>query len=292
MLATLIIVFREVIEAGLIVGIVLAATSGVAGRGRWIGLGIAGGVLGACLVAGFADVLSNMLAGTGQEIFNASVMGLAVVMLTAHNVWMAREGRHIGQEMKTMGSDVARGQRSLMAMAVVVGVAILREGSEIALFLYGIALSEGAGGASMFLGGAIGLALGALISALMYFGLLRIPTQHVFTVTSRLIALLAAGMAAQAVVFLQQAGIVTALSHVLWDTSYLLSEHSVPGKALHSLMGYTDRPTGMQLLVYVTTLAIIFGLMRWLGHPPRVGAPARLKSVKSTGAAHTAGVSD
>ena len=74
MLATLIIVFREVIEAGLIVGIVLAATKGVAGRGRWIGLGIAMGVLGACLVAAFADTLSNMLAGTGQEIFNASVM--------------------------------------------------------------------------------------------------------------------------------------------------------------------------------------------------------------------------
>ncbi len=268
MLATLIIVFREVIEAGLIVGIVLAATKGVAGRGRWIGLGIAMGVLGACLVAAFADTLSNMLAGTGQEIFNASVMALAVLMLTAHNVWMAREGRHIGQEMNSLGREVAGGQRSLAAMAVVVGVAILREGSEIALFLYGIALSEGSGGASMFLGGAIGLALGAVISAAMYFGLLRIPTRHVFTVTSRLIALLAAGMAAQAVVFLQQAGIVSALSQVVWDSSALLSEHSLPGKALHSLMGYADRPTALQLLVYVATLAMIFTLMRWFGHPP------------------------
>jgi len=269
MLATLIIVFREVIEAGLIVGIVMAATSGVAGRGRWIGFGIAMGVLGACLVAAFADSLSNMLAGAGQEIFNASVMALAVVMLTAHNVWMAREGRQMGLEMKSLGTDVAGGRRSLAAMAIVVGVAILREGSEIALFLYGIALSEGSGGASMFLGGAIGLALGALVSALMYFGLLRIPTQHVFAVTSRLIALLAAGMAAQAVVFLQQAGMLTSLSQVVWDTSAVLSEHSLFGKALHSLMGYADRPTGMQLVVYLATLAMIFALMRWLGHPPQ-----------------------
>lgn len=267
MLATLIIVFREVIEAGLIVGIVLAATSGVAGRGRWIGLGIAMGIFGACLVAAFADSLSNMLAGAGQEIFNATVMALAVVMLTAHNVWMAREGRQIGQEMTSLGKDVAGGQRSLAAMAVVVGVAILREGSEVALFLYGIALSEGSGGASMFLGGAIGLALGASVSALMYFGLLRIPTRHVFTVTSRLIALLAAGMASQAVFFLQQAGIVTAFSRAVWDTSQILSEHSLLGKALHSLIGYTDRPTGMQLLVFLATLVTIFALMRWLGHP-------------------------
>jgi len=264
-LATLIIVFREVIEAGLIVGIVLAATSGVAGRGRWIGFGVAMGVIGACLVAAFADSLSNMMAGSGQEIFNASVMALAVVMLTAHNVWMAREGRHIGQEMKSLGQDVTGGQRSMAAMSIVVGVAILREGSEIALFLYGIALSEGTGGASMFLGGGIGLALGALVSALMYFGLLRIPTQYVFTVTSRLIALLAAGMAAQAVVFLQQAGIVSAFTQVVWDTSHVLSEHSLFGKALHSLMGYADRPTSLQLIVYAATLVIIFALMRWLG---------------------------
>jgi high-affinity iron transporter len=274
MLATLIIVFREVIEAGLIVGIVLAATAGVAGRGRWISFGIAAGILGACVVAAFADTLSNLFAGAGQEIFNAAVMAIAVVMLTAHNVWMAREGRHIGQEMAALGSDVAGGQRSLAALAVVVGVAILREGSEIALFLYGIALSEGSGGASMFFGGAIGLALGAVVSALMYFGLVRIPTRHVFTVTSRLIALLAAGMAAQAVVFLQQAGIVTVLLQVVWDSSHVLSEHSLFGKALHSMVGYADRPTAMQLLVYVATLGSIFGLMRWLGHAPQTAPPA------------------
>jgi high-affinity iron transporter len=57
MLATLIIVFREVLEAGLIIGIVLAATEGVTHRGRWIAGGIAGGVAGAALLAGFAGAL-------------------------------------------------------------------------------------------------------------------------------------------------------------------------------------------------------------------------------------------
>jgi len=146
-------------------------------------------------------------------------------------------------------------------------VALLREGSEIALFLYGIALSEGGGMAAMLLGGALGLALGAALSALMYFGLLRIPTRHVFKVTSQLIALLAAGMAAQAAAFLQAGGFVSTLSQVVWDTSGLLAENSVPGKALHSLVGYADRPTGLQVVVYVATLAVIFALMRLLGRP-------------------------
>ena len=46
MLATAIIVFREVLEASLVVGIVLAASRGVPGRGLWVSSGIAGGVLG------------------------------------------------------------------------------------------------------------------------------------------------------------------------------------------------------------------------------------------------------
>ena len=270
MLATLIIVFREVIEAGLIVGIVLSATQGVPGRARWISLGVLAGVLGACLVALFADAIARQVEGAGQELFNASVMAVAVAMLTAHNVWMARTGRQMGADIKAFGSDVAGGRRTLLALSTVVAVAVLREGSEVALFLYGIALSDASGSSSMFLGGALGVLLGGVISAGMYAGLLQIPARHVFTVTSRLIALLAAGMAAQAVVFLQQSGWVTALPRVVWDSSHLLSESSLPGRALHSLIGYADRPTGMQLLVYLATLVTIFGLMRLLGRPAPV----------------------
>ena len=268
MLATLIIVFREVIEAGLVIGIVLAATRGVPRRGLWVGGGITAGIAGACLVAAFADAIANMMAGAGQELFNASVMAIAVLMLTGHNVWMARQGRHIAQEMQSLGDDVVTGRRSLKALAIVISIAVLREGSEIVLFLYGIALSAG-NSVSMFFGGAIGLALGAGISALMYFGLMRIPTRHLFAVTSWLIALLAAGMASQAVVFLQQAGLVTVLSHVVWDTSGVLSDGSLAGKALHTLVGYADRPTGIQLVVYAATLVAIFTLMRLFGHNPQ-----------------------
>ncbi|MDD5248180.1 MAG: FTR1 family protein [Rhodocyclaceae bacterium] len=267
MLATLIIVFREVIEAGLVIGIVLAATRGVPRRSLWVGGGVVGGAAGACLVAAFADAIAKTMAGAGQELFNASVMAIAVLMLTGHNVWMAREGRHIAQEMKLLGNEVVAGQRSLAALAVVVSVAVLREGSEIVLFLYGIALSAGTTTISMFIGGAIGVAVGGIVSAAMYHGLMRIPTRHLFAVTSWLIALLAAGMASQATVFLQQAGLVTVLSHVVWDTSEVLSDGSLPGKALHTLVGYADRPTGIQLLVYSATLVSIFTLMRWFGQP-------------------------
>jgi high-affinity iron transporter len=270
MIASLIIVFREVIEAGLIVGIVLAVTSGVPRRGRWVVAGIAAGVAGAMLVAAFADVLSNALAGIGQEIFNASILALAVVMLAWHNIWMARHGRELAAQMKEVGRAVAAGSRSLLALAVVVGVAVLREGSEIVLFLYGLTLSGGTSAWELVAGGLGGLLLGSAVSALTFFGLVNIPARYLFGVTTVLITFLAAGLAAQSVLFLQQAGLVTVLGRTVWDTSAVLTDSSLFGRVLHTLMGYTDQPSGMQVVVYATTLLVIFSLTKLLA-PTRSG---------------------
>jgi high-affinity iron transporter len=268
MIGALIIVFREVIEAGLIIGIVLAVTRGVPHRGAWVFGGVASGVLGACLVAVFAGALSNAFAGAGQELFNAGVLALAVVMLAWHNIWMARHGREMAMELREVGKAVAQGSRSLMALAVVVAVAVLREGSEVALFLYGLAASGGTSAASMLFGGALGMALGGVVSALMFFGLVTIPTRHLFTVTTALITFLAAGMASQSVAFLQQAGFLSAFSATLWDTSAFLPEGSLLGRALHTLLGYTDQPSGMQLIVYLAVLLTIFALTKMTAPPP------------------------
>ena len=262
MLATLLIVFREVIEAGLIVGIVLAATKGVPRRGLWVSYGIIGGVAGACLIAAFAGEIAPLFEGSGQELFNASILLLAVGMLTWHNVWMASHGRAIAEETRQVGAAVAAGQEPLAALSIVCGVAVLREGSEVVLFLYGIAASGGTSAVSMMLGGTLGVLAGAGVSALMYLGLLTIPTRYLFSVTSGLITLLAAGLAAQAVAFLQQAGYVEVLTDTVWDTSWLLSDGSVIGRLVHTLIGYTDRPNGAQLVVYLLTVTIIVGLMR------------------------------
>jgi|BarGraIncu00222A_1022003.scaffolds.fasta_scaffold99244_1 high-affinity iron transporter len=262
MLGALIIVFREVIEAGIIVGILLAVTKGVPGRGRWIAAGIAAGIAGAALLAVFADEISHALAGVGQEFFNASVLAIAVVMLAWHNIWMARHGRELAAQMREVGTAVAKGSRSLAAVAIVVAVAVLREGSEIVLFLYGLVIAGGASTSGLVAGGLIGLALGCGVSTLTFLGLVRIPGRYLFGVTTVLITFLAAGLAAQSVVFLQQAGIVTALEGTMWDTSAILSDSSLLGRVLHTLVGYTDQPSGMQLLVYSVTLIVIFGLTK------------------------------
>jgi high-affinity iron transporter len=267
MIGALIIVFREVIEAGLIIGIVLAATRGVTGRGQWISLGVLAGVLGACVVAAFAGAISEAFTGTGQELLNATVLGAAVLMLMWHNAWMARHGRELAAEMFKVGEEVTTGKRPLTALALVVGLAVLREGSEVVLFLYGI-IAGGTSGPELLSGGLLGLLAGVAFTGLTYLGLLAIPSRYIFSVTTLLITLLAAGMAAQAVQYLDAAGFVTVLTNSMWDTSEWLSQNSIPGRILHALMGYNERPSVLQVIVYVLTLATMAVLMR-IAAPPR-----------------------
>ena len=273
MLSALLIVFREVIEAGLIVGIVLAATKGVPRRSRFVMLGVIGGVLGACLVAAFAGELASLFQGSGQELFNASILLVAVAMLTWHNVWMASHGREMARELKAAGHEVTTGKRTLAALAIVVGVAVLREGSEVVLFLYGIVAQGGTSNAALALGGVLGCVAGAGVSALMYFGLLTIPAHRLFTVTSGLITLLAAGMAAQAVLFLQNGGTINVLSDTVWNTAWLLPEDGIAGRLLHTLVGYSEAPDGAQIIAYMATIAMMLGLMRTVGKPAPRPAP-------------------
>jgi len=264
MLATLIIVFREVIEAALIVAIVLGASRGIAGRGRWISAGIGLGLAGAALVAVFADIINGSFSGNGQALLNAGILLAAVGMLAWHNIWMSSHGRELATQVKKVGHDVQAGSKPLTALMVITLVAVMREGSEVVLFLWAIA-TGGAGQAGMLAGGLIGLVAGALLGLLLYRGLLKIPLKHFFSVTGWLVLLIASGLAAQAAAFLNQAGILPALGNGLWDSSRLLDQGSLLGQMLHVLVGYTARPSGIQLLFYGVTLATIFGLMRWVG---------------------------
>jgi high-affinity iron transporter len=254
MLASLIIVFREVFEAGLIIGIVLAATRGMPHRGWWISGGIAVGILGSVIVAAFAGKIADLFAGSGQEVFAATVLIIAALMLGWHNIWMAHHGRAIAKEMSMLGSAVAEGDKSFLAMATVVAIAVLREGSEVVLFLYGIVASGSDDPMMLVLGGVIGIALGGLISYLLYRGLVAIPLKRLFAVTSWLIALLAAGMAGQAAATLASADIIPSWGYELWDTSWLLPDKSFLGRGLHVLVGYSDRPMGIQLAAYLVVL--------------------------------------
>jgi len=257
MLATAVIVFREVLEAALLVGVVAAATRAVPGRNRWLAAGIVAGLLGAAVVAALTGRIAEMASGVGQELFNATVLGLAVVMLAWHNLWMSAHGAELAANARSIGGAVRDGGRERSVLATVVGLAVLREGSEAVLFLYGIAAADGGGSLAMLTGGLVGCAAGVATGYLLYAGLLRIPLRWLFKATGVLVLFLAAGLASQAARFLIQADVLPSLVSPLWDSSALLPQNSLLGTLLHSLVGYEARPAAMQVIFYAVVLAVI-----------------------------------
>lgn len=267
MFGTAVIVFREVLEAAIIIGIVAAATRDVPGRKRWLAAGLLAGLIGSGIVAASTDVIAEMASGIGQELFNAIVLGVAVLMLAWHNIWMSSHGAELAAHARNVGANIREGRSECSILLIVVGLAVLREGSETVLFLYGVAATDGSGAGAMLTGGLIGMLAGIAVGYTIYAGLLRIPMRWFFAATGALVLLLAAGMASTATRFLIQADLLPSLAAPLWDTSAALPENGLTGMLLHSLIGYDARPAGMQVIIYLTVLAVIGLGMKLAGKP-------------------------
>ena len=268
--AVALLVFREVLEAALIISIVCAATRDVPRRGSYVAAGVLVGVAGAVAVAAGADLIAGLAGGAGQDLFNAGVLLAAVLMIGWHVVWMASHGQELAQQMRNVGGAVKSGSRSLSVLLSVVALAVLREGSEIVLFLYGMA-AGGTGAAGLAAGIAFGVGGGAAVGVGLYFGLLRIPMLYFFGITNAMLILLAAGLASTAAGFLVQSDWLPSWGNQIWNTSGLLRDDSLPGRTLSVLVGYKAAPAGIQIAFFLVTLAMLVAGVQWqkrsvLGH--------------------------
>ena len=257
MLNAAIIVFRETLEAALIVGILAAATRLLPRRSLWISLGVVLGLTGAVALASLAGTISQWANGMGHDLFNAAILALAVAMLSWHNIWMAGHGRQLAAEARQLGDSATRGDMALSAVTVAIALTVLREGSETVLFFYGILAGARISVASLAQGALLGLAAGAGAGVLIYAGLMRIPVRHFFTATSWLLLFVAAGMAAQLAQVLIQADLLPALIQPLWDTSRWVPSESTLGTLLHALVGYEAQPSATQVAFAAIVLVAV-----------------------------------
>jgi high-affinity iron transporter len=257
MIAAALIVFRESLEAALFVGIIAAATRGLPGRTGWLTGGVFAGIIGAAALAAGAEQIGSLADGIGQDLVNVAILGLALLMLAWHCIWVSTHGREMTQDARTLGSSVREGRRTPRALIVVVALAVLREGAETVLFVTGLSAGMPAHAGSMLAGAALGLAAGIAMGVLIYLGLSRIRPHQLFSVANGFIVVLAAAIASQLARALAQAGLVNVWSDALWDTSGFLPGDSPLGVLFHALAGYDARPSGLQLAFYVCTLVII-----------------------------------
>jgi high-affinity iron transporter len=259
MLPIAVIIFREALEIAMILGLVLAATRGLPHRLAWVTLGLVAGVTGAGLVAVFAGEISALASGNGQEFFNAGILFTAALMIGWTALWMRSHAREFAGRLKSVGKTVTEGGLTGFSLSLIVGLALLREGTEIVLFLYGMVVTHQPF-VTILEGSLIGGLLGFLAGALLYFGLIRLSVRYMLTVTGWLLMLMVAGLSAQGAGSLVAAGYFSKYSRPLWNSASILSEDSIPGKALHGLVGYSERPSLIEGVFYLVTLITLLFL--------------------------------
>ena len=252
------IVFRETLEAALFVGIIAASTRGIFHRTRWLTLGVSVGVLGSIIMASAMGRISAWAYGVGQELVSAVILSMAIAMLAWHCIWVGAHSADMAKDARQVGESAARGDQTLWALAIAVGLAVLREGAETVLFVAG--LVSGSTEGPLLLGATIaaGLALGASVGWLIYAGLGKVSPHRLFAVTNVLVLLLAGSLASQLARTMSQAGWLDLLDNSAWDISALMPNDSVPGMVLHGVIGYDANPSQLQLAFFAGTTLLIW----------------------------------
>jgi len=257
MFGTGLIVFRETLEAALFIGILAAATRSLEKRTRWLALGVGLGVMGSLLMASAMEQISHLANGFGQDLLNATILSTALLMLAWHSIWVSAHAREMTADAKRIGSNALQNVGALWAVTLAVAMTVLREGAETVLFVAGLVSGGSEDMASMMAGAAIGCALGVALGWLIYRGLGHVQPRRLFAVTNVLILFLAGNLSSQLAKTLQQADWVVWLNDQAWDSTALLSNDSLLGLVLHSVIGYDASPSQLQVLFYVLTIFLI-----------------------------------
>lgn len=245
LLNSVILVLREVLEAALLLGILLAMSRLLQLGWRWFAIAALLGAGGAVIYGTFLGTISAAFGGVGQEVFNAALQLMIFLLLLAITALFV---------VNHYRAPFFQGLLQWL-MAVAVAAAILREGSEIYIYLMAFrAVPELFG--TVIVGALLGAGIGFSIGALLYYLLLTISGIHRLWVACALLGLVAAGMTLQAVQLLLQADWLPAQAP-LWDSSALLAETSVLGQLLYALVGYEATPTPLEVTIYVASLAFM-----------------------------------
>lgn len=272
MVGSFVIFLREALEASLIISILLAALRqlGQAHLMRYVWIGVALAVVASLGGAALIYATVQEYEGTPVEhIFEGITFLIAVVVLTWVTFWMQRHSRTLKQEL----TEKARGANSGLALGALAFVTVGREGLETAVFMLALAFAFQSTGPLLLIGGALGLLVAVGICVAIYAFGYRLDYRIFFRVMGIILIIVAAGLLGNAVHELQALGWLPFGNMTVWNTADILDdEASVLGSLLHGLLGYSDAPTLLQVVLYCAYL-LVAGIAFW--RITRKSAPKR-----------------
>ncbi|HET8525404.1 MAG TPA: iron uptake transporter permease EfeU [Actinomycetota bacterium] len=258
--AAFVITLREGIEAALIVSILLAYLRqlGRQDLSRLVWWGTALAFLVSFGIGTAIFVAGAEFEGRSEEIFGGLATLIAVGVLTWMIFWMRRQGARIKAELEQRANlALVAGGGALAALAF---FAVLREGIETALFLFaaaeGTAVKSGGVGGQL-LGAILGLALAIVLAMLLYRGAIRMNLRSFFRLTGLILIVVAAGLFANGIHELQEAGWFPFLEGTAFDFTAALPDDGGFGAVLRGLLGYNADPTTLEVIAWLAYLVIV-----------------------------------
>jgi FTR1 family protein len=207
---SLVITFREGIEAALVIGIMLAFVrrTGRDGLGRWI---LAGTVAAVAFSAVTALVLGLSGIRTDNPVVEGVLYVVAAIAVLSMVVWMWRNSRSVRGQVESrmqaiVGSDKST-RRIGSGLFLLAFFMVAREGVETVLFITAGAMG-GANAPSLVIGGIVGLALAVTYGVLFARGSARIDLKLFFTLTSVVLVLLAVKLIGGSIHEFEEAGLI------------------------------------------------------------------------------------
>lgn len=247
--ATAVIVFREALEASLIVGIILTVLVRLKARRYFphVGLSTAAAIIASIFAGFWLHSLTSSLQVQYEAILAGTISLLACGVLTYMIFWMDQQARALKSEIETQ-VESALNQSEVIAILLLPFFAVLREGAETVLFLK--ALSLQATGMLSLTGALAGLLVAVMICVLIFAGGRKIPLKPLFRWTGGFILLIAAGLLAYGIHELQEVGWVPFIVEHVWDINNVLNEKVGVGAFLKALFGYNGNPSLIEVVAY------------------------------------------
>jgi len=246
--ATFLIVFREALEAGLILGIILTVLVKLKQK-RFFPLVIASSLAG-ILASVIAGILIMSLIHSTQGIVEKWIEGgislAACCVLTYMVFWMDRQSKRIKPEIEFQVEEAAT-KGELVAIVLLPFLAVFREGAETVLFLNAVAAQSSR--AVSFWGAFWGLLLATAVTVAIFVGGKRIPLKPLFQTSGFFLLLVAAGLLAYGIHEFQEIGVIPELYAPVWDINHILNEKEGVGSFLKALLGYNGNPSLIETLL-------------------------------------------
>jgi high-affinity iron transporter len=262
-LVSLLITFREGIEASLIVGILLGflKKTGQTQFAKYVWAGVGSAVLVSIAVAAIILGIGAELEGQAEQLFEGTMLFIAVGLVTAMIFWMRYQSRNLKSSIEhNMSAAVQTGHpRALFATAF---FAVVREGIETALFISAVAFSAGRS-TDTFVGAVLGLAIATLVGYFIYVSSVRLNLRTFFNVTSMLLLVIAAGLFGRAIHEFIEAGLLPAIREGVYNINMIVPSDSTVGEILKALFGYNAAPDLLESIGYVAYLALAIVGIPW-----------------------------